>query len=414
MRISKLQAAKPPPSTHRFDVSKLIGPSLDENGKSTPRGHFQELTSKFVSEQWKTTGTISKKWAVIRSALTEAAKTALGVEKRRHPDWFRESVDSLEPILQKRNQLYLKWLRSGLSSDKRNFSQARSEARQAVRAAKNAWFTGRAEEAQRSRFGGKLVWKCIRDMQYGKRGLAPSRLATVIDEEGNPCTTVVVQQQQWRRHFTTILNIQNQFNEAEIMKARQRPIRHQLAEMPNMDELTSAIGRLKNGKAGGLSGILPEMVKAACCGEDFLDLLLDLVQMVWKESEVPKDWSDALLVPIPKKGDLSKCDNWRGIALLDVVGKVVARIVQERLQALAEEELPVSQCGFRKGRGCSDMIFTVRQLVEKSWEHRSKSFLVFIDLRKAYDSVPHEALWLALSKLGVPEPTIKLIRSFSI
>lgn len=63
---------------------------------------------------------------------------------------------------------------------------------------------------------------------------------------------------------------------------------------------------------------------------------------------MPKDWSDALLVPIPKKGDLSKCDNWRGIALLDVVEKVVARIIQESLQALAEEELPESQCGFRR------------------------------------------------------------------
>ena len=64
---------------------------------------------------------------------------------------------------------------------------------------------------------------------------------------------------------------------------------------------------------------------------------------------MPKDWSDAILVPIPKKGDLSKYDNWRSIALLDVVGKVVARIIQERLQDLAEEELPESQCGFRKG-----------------------------------------------------------------
>lgn len=121
------------------------------------------------------------------------------------------------------------------------------------------------------------------------RGLVPSRLATVINEEGKPCTTVVAQQQQWRRHFTKILNIHSQFSEAEIMKARQRPMRHQLADKPSMDELTSAIGRLKNGKAGGLSGILPEMVKAACCEEDFLELLLDLVQMVWKESKVPKD-----------------------------------------------------------------------------------------------------------------------------
>ena len=154
------------------------------------------------------------------------------------------------------------------------------------------------------------------------------------------------------------------------------------------------------------------MIKAACCDEDFLRLLLDLVQMTWRECEVPQDWSDALLIPIPKKGTLSKCDNWRGIALLDVVGKVAARIVQERLQIVAEEELPESQCGFRKGRGCSDMVFTVRQLVEKSWEHRTKSFLVFIDLKKAYDSVPREALWMALGKLGIPDTLIKLIKSF--
>ena len=107
------------------------------------------------------------------------------------------------------------------------------------------------------------------------------------------------------------------------------------------------------------------MVKAACCEDDFLELLLDLVQATWKEGEVLKDWSDALLVLIPKKGDISKCDNWRGIALLDTVGKVVARIIQERLQTLAEEELPESQCGFRREHGCSDMIFTVCQLVEK-------------------------------------------------
>ena len=59
-----------------------------------------------------------------------------------------------------------------------------------------------------------------------------------------------------------------------------------------------------------------------------------------------------MLVPIPKKGDLTKCDNWREISLLDVVGKVAARVVQGRLQALAKDVLLESQCGFRKGRGC--------------------------------------------------------------
>ena len=214
--ISNRSAANP----YRFDVSKLAGPSVDKDGKDTPRGKFQELASKSAKEKWKEDGSVQEKWEGIRAALTETAKSVLGVEKRRHLDWFRDNANSLEPIFKRRNQLYLRWLGSGLSIDKHNFCRARSEARQAVRAAKNAWFTSKAEEAHWSRFGGKKVWKCIRDMQYGQRGLVPSTLTTVVDEEGNPCTTVEAQQQRWRRHFTKILNIQSQFNEAEIRKAR--------------------------------------------------------------------------------------------------------------------------------------------------------------------------------------------------
>ena len=119
-----------------------------------------------------------------------------------------------------------------------------------------------------------------------------------------------------------------------------------------------------------------------------------------------------LLIPVPKKGNLKKCDNWRGIALLDVVGKMVARILQERLQRLAEDVLPESQCGLRKGRGCMDIIFTIRRLVEKSWEHNSKCYYSFVDLKKAYDSVPKEALWMILQKLSMPGSIISLVRSF--
>ena len=72
---------------------------------------------------------------------------------------------------------------------------------------------------------------------------------------------------------------------------------------------------------------------------------------VWREGGVPADWSDAVLIPIPKKWDLSHCDNWRGIILTNVVGKVVARVIQRKLQKLVEDELPESQCCFRKSRG---------------------------------------------------------------
>ena len=62
-------------------------------------------------------------------------------------------------------------------------------------------------------------------------------------------------------------------------------------------------------------------------------------------------------MPIPKKGDLSSCDNWRGISLLDVGGKLFTKIIQQRLHTVAESVLPDTQCGFRSGRGCVDIIF---------------------------------------------------------
>lgn len=114
------------------------------------------------------------------------------------------------------------------------------------------------------------------------------RAATVWDEEGNLCSTLVPQQQRWRRHFTNILNIQSQFDETELRKARQRPLHPHMADPPSAKELKKVIEKMKNGKIGGSSGILPEMVQAASCESEFLDVLLDLVDEVWK-NKVPQN-----------------------------------------------------------------------------------------------------------------------------
>ena len=70
---------------------------------------------------------------------------------------------------------------------------------------------------------------------------------------------------------------------------------------------------------------------------------------VWKEGRVVKEWADAIIVPIPKKGSLQHRDNWRGISLLGVVEKTVAGILKCRLADFAETRLLESQCGFRNG-----------------------------------------------------------------
>jgi len=62
------------------------------------------------------------------------------------------------------------------------------------------------------------------------------------------------------------------------------------------------------------------------------------------------DQKDAEVVPVSKKGDLQNFENWRGISLLGVVGKVFAQIIQGKLEHIVEDILPKSYCGFKRGR----------------------------------------------------------------
>lgn len=66
--------------------------------------------------------------------------------------------------------------------------------------------------------------------------------------------------------------------------------------------------KLKNGKSRGRSSIFTEMLKAACDESEFLDLFLSLVHQARKERKAPKEWLDSILVPVHKKGDITKCN----------------------------------------------------------------------------------------------------------
>ena len=253
------------------------------------------------------------------------------------------------------------------------------------------------------------MWSSLREIQRGRAGLRPVRSKVIRKANGELCAGPEESLSRWQEHFSAVLNMTSCFSNGIFDSVKQLPLREDLDLPPSADEVLAALGSLRGNKAGGKNGLLPELWK--CCGANLLEHLVELFHQVWQGGCVPQEWKDALIVPIPKKGDLSLCDNWRGISLLDVGGKMFAKIIQQRLQTVVEEVLPDSQCGFRSGRGCVDMIYCARQLVEKAIEHNTKIFMLFIDLRKAYDSIPHQALWCALKKYGIPQSMLKVICS---
>lgn len=409
----------PAPKRTRFDVSLLRptpGMSEEQRAEVHQRLHlFQASVSSALEEDESSSEndpSVEDQWQKVSASLVNAGTERLGLSRRRQPDWFTQYQGVIAPLLDERRLAFGRWTASQLNEDLTKYKVARSKARAGIRRVKNKWLEDMAHRADTGRASchGGSVWSAIRAIQGCFQGLRPMPTLSIKDEEGLLCDSPEKLRGRWHRHFKRVLNVESEFDPSIFDTLQARPVREELAEVPSDEEVHRAISCLSNNKAPGTSGILAEMVKNG--GPAFHTSLMKLISKIWTEGFVPQAWRDAEIVPIPKKGDLSLCDNWRGIALLDVIGKVVGRVIQTRLQTLAELELSDSQCGFRSGRSCTDQIFSVSQLIEKFNEHQETGFLTFIDLRKAYDSVSRPALWRALEVLGVPPQLVRLIASF--
>ena len=197
------------------------------------------------------------------------------------------------------------------------------------------------------------------------------------------------------------------FNNSVLSLFPQQPTIESLAIPRTIAEVKEALSRMKCRCAAGKDGISAELLIFG--GEDVIIALHSLFLEIWSSEQVPKQWVDSVIVPVPKKGDLHCCDNWRGISLLNVAGKVFTRLIADRISDISESIIDETQCGFRKQRGTVDMVFVARQLQEKAREQNCQLFMCFFDLKKAYDSVPRDALWCLLGKLGFPAKMVNII-----
>jgi len=125
---------------------------------------------------------------------------------------------------------------------------------------------------------------------------------------------------------------------------------------------------------------------------------------------MPDDWKVGLIVPLFKKGDKMKCENYRGITLLNVTYKILTSIILERLKEYSEEILGEYQCGFRPQRRTTDQIFVVRQILEKCYAHDIDLHLLFIDFKKAFDSINQKKLLESLASFGIPKKIERLVK----
>ena len=143
-------------------------------------------------------------------------------------------------------------------------------------------------------------------------------------------------------------------------------------------------------------------------------MLLKFFNLILSSGDVLPDWVISFIVPIHKGGAKSDPSNYRGISLLSCLGKFFLSILNNRLAKFALDNgiLSESQLGFIKGNRTSDAHILIRNLIDKyCHKNNKKIYSCFIDLSKAFDTVPRDILLQKLHGVGIKGNVFNIIRS---
>nr|VZI32098.1 unnamed protein product [Spirometra erinaceieuropaei] len=307
------------------------------------------------------------------------------------------------------NRLHKAYVDHPTDATKAAFYRSRRQLQQRLRGMQDAWTARKAEEVQG--YADHNEWKNFFSAIKAVYGPPTKGTAPLLSADGNTLLTEKTQiLQRWAEHFRGVLNRPSVISDAAIERLPQMETNVDLDLPPSLQETIRAVQQLSSGKAPGSDTIPAEVYKHG--GPQLMDHLTAVFQEMWRQGEVPQDFKDATIVHLYKrKGNRQVCDNHRGISLLKIAGKIFARIILNRLNNHLEQGLlPESQCGFRRHRGTTDMIFAARQLQEKCQEMRTHLYSTFVDLTKAFDTVNRDGLWKIMQKVGCPERFTQMAR----
>nr|KAG5686144.1 hypothetical protein BaRGS_024758 [Batillaria attramentaria] len=385
----------------RYNVGLLRNTDTQAAFRISLSNRFQPLQDLIEDSEMD----IETHWEHSKKLWHDTCEEVLGKRKTQHKEWISaDTIQKLEVRKEKKTALNTSRTRRAKAKAQEEYTAADREVKRSTRKDKRDYIDNLASQAEEAARQGNL-----KDLYQVTKKLAGKFQQTdkpVKDKNGHPLTTTEEQLKRWAEHFRELLNRPIPETPPDIPPAEtELPIN---CDKPSKAEIRKAIMTLRNGKAAGPDEIPAEAIKADT--ETAVNMLHSLFSKIWEKEEVPAQWKEGIVIKLPKKGDLRDCSNYRGIMLLSVPGKVLNRILLERMREAVDPMLRDQQAGFRRNRSCADQIASLRIIVEQSLEWNSPLYINFIDYEKAFDSVDREALWKLLRHYGVPGKIISLIQ----
>ena len=367
-----------------------------------------ELAAKYniaVSNAFTALGSlpdnVEEAWATTRQTILTTAADIIPVQRQQRRPWL--TSETLDIIEQKR--------KARLKGDSDECRRLKGVFKAKSKVDLEQFYNSIADEAEAGFRQNNLrpAYRAIKRLKGGCRN--DTALSPVARLDGSLCTTAEEIEERWREHYQSVLNHSAATPSPELDEhAFTATLDQSISEdAPTLDEVASAIRRLRNGRAAGSDEITPELLKFA--EAPISHVLHKLFATVWSSGKIPAEWKEGIIISLYKgKGPHSACNSYRPITLLSVPGKVFAHVILARIQPLLDRCKRRQQSGFTAGRSTVDAILALRLLSELHRAFNRPLHTAYIDVKAAFDSVDRAALWKALQGTGMPSFLLHLIR----
>ena len=179
----------------------------------------------------------------------------------------------------------------------------------------------------------------------------------------------------------------------------------------SVEEFINARKYMSQNKALGLDETCVQLMKIPA----LVPIFVKIMNFTLHNGYPPDQWLTSLLIPIHKKGEISDCNNYRGIALMSIAAKLFNRILLMRIRSILDSHLRTNQNGFRPGRSTTQQILCMRRIIEGCKTKRDQNLVaIFIDFKKAFDSVTGISIYSILIAYGIPQYTKGLKLKYSL
>ena len=342
---------------------------------------------------------VESNWNNFKQAINNAITSHIPQkppQSRNNLPWITPSIKRL---MNRRTRLYRKT--KSLQTEKawNDYRILRNKITNCIRNAHTKYQTSLFNENEKTNH--KNFWKYIKNIRTDQHGISP------LNENGNTINSSKGKATVLNNKFQSVFTQENT-TDIPNCDSTPHPIIPDIAV--SCDGVQNLLETLDPSKASGPDNIPTRILKF--CAKEIAPILTVIFIQSLTSRHIPNDWLKANITPVFKKGDRSNTNNYRPISLISVCCKILEHIMYHHIaEHLNTNNILIDeQFGFRAGHSCEAQLISVVEDVQLAMDNTSQVDMIFIDFRKAFDTVPHCRLLNKLSHYGIQGTTYDWIK----